>query len=161
MGVSHRLDTAVPMGIATIFVISISTLITNFLNTQLLVRFDLQYLRIVVYITVIASVVQLTERYIRFASPLLHQLMGIYLPLITSNCAILAVALSVTDLTLIEALVVGIGAGAGFAVVLTLFAGLRSRFDEESIPRAFRGAPIALITVGIMAIAFYGFKGTL
>lgn len=161
MGVSHRLDTAVPMGIATIFVISLSTLITNFINTHLLEQFDLQYLRIIVYITVIASVVQLTERYIRFASPLLHQLMGIYLPLITSNCAILGVALSVADYALPQALAVGVGAGSGFTLVLVLFAGLRTRLDDNSIPQPFRGAPIALITVGIMAVAFYGFKGAL
>lgn len=161
MGTSNRIETALPMGIATVFVITVSTLLTNVLNKFVLAPWDLEYLRIILFIVVIASVVQLTERYIRFASPLLHQLLGLYLPLITSNCAVLAIALTVADLSLPSALAVGVGAGLGFSLVLVLFAGLRLHIDQDSIPSPFRGAPIALVTVGIIALAFVGFRGML
>lgn len=161
MGTSNRIETALPMGIATVFVITVSTLLSNLLNQFLLAPWDLEYLRIIVFIVVIGSVVQLTEHYIRFVSPLLHQLLGLYLPLITSNCAVLAIALTVADLELAEALAVGVGAGLGFSLVLVLFAGLRLHIDQDRIPKPFRGAPIALVTVGIIALAFVGFRGML
>ena len=159
MGVSNRLATALPMGIATIFVVTIATFLTNLINNYLLVPYNIEFLRLVLFITVIAGVVQLTERYIKYTSKLLHQMLGIYLPLITSNCAILGVVLTVADLSLVKSLAVGIGSAIGFTVVLVLFSGLRARLDEQSIPKAFRGAPIAFITVGVLALAFLGFKG--
>ena len=161
LGVSNRLATALPMGIATIFVTTIATLLTNLLNNYILVPYNIEYLRLVLFITVIASVVQLTERYIKYTSKLLHQMLGIYLPLITSNCAILGVVLTVADLSLLESLAVGIGSSIGFTLVLVLFSGLRARLDESSIPKAFRGAPIAFIMVGVLALSFLGFKGML
>ncbi|MXZ43889.1 MAG: electron transport complex subunit RsxA [Gammaproteobacteria bacterium] len=161
MGVSNRLATALPMGIATTFVITISTLLTNLLNKYLLIPYNIEFLRLVLFITVIAGVVQLTERYIKYTSKLLHQVLGIYLPLITSNCAILGVVLTVADLSLLQSLAVGAGSAIGFTLVLVLFSGLRARLDEQSIPRVFRGAPIAFITVGMLALAFLGFKGML
>ena len=159
MGTSNRFETALPMGIATVCVITISTLISNTINRLVLVPLDVEYLRIIAFIVVIASVVQLVERYIRFANSLLHQLLGLYLPLITSNCAVLGVALTVADLPLHQALAVGIGAGIGFCFVLVLFSGLRTRIDHNKVPRAFQGAPIALVTVGIIALAFAGLRG--
>ena len=161
MGVSNRLATALPMGIATTFVITISTLLTNLLNNYLLIPFNVEYLRLVLFITVIASVVQLTERYIKYTSKLLHQMLGIYLPLITSNCAILGVVLTVADLSLIQSLAIGIGSAIGFTLVLVLFSGLRTRLDERHVPKAFQGAPIAFLTVGMLALGFLGFKGML
>ncbi len=159
MGTSSRMETAVPLGIATVCVIAVSTLVSNTLNQYVLVPLNVEFLRIITFIVVIAAVVQLIERYIRFASPLLHQLLGLYLPLITSNCAVMGVALTVADLPLAEALAVGVGAGIGFSLVLVLFSGLRVSLDHSSIPKAFQGAPIALITVGMIALAFTGFKG--
>ena len=161
MGTSNRIESALPMGLATVFVITSSTLITNLLYEYLLDPFDVIYLKIIVFIIVIASVVQLTDRYIRFASSLLHQMLGMYLPLITSNCAVLGVALTVADLPLAHALAIGVGAGIGFTLVLVVFAGLRARLQDDSIPKAFRGAPIALVTVGMMTLAFQGFRGLL
>lgn len=161
MGVSNRLATALPMGIATTFVVTISTLLTNLLNNYLLIPFNVEYLRLVLFITVIASVVQLTERYIKYTSKLLHQMLGIYLPLITSNCAILGVVLTVADLSLIQSLAIGIGSAIGFTLVLVLFSGLRTRLDERHVPKAFQGAPIAFLTVGMLALGFLGFKGML
>lgn len=161
MGVSNRFATALPMGIATIFVTTLATLLTNLLNNYLLIPYNIEFLRLVLFITVIAGVVQLTERYIKYTSELLHQMLGIYLPLITSNCAILGVVLTVADLSLVQSLAVGIGSSVGFTVVLVLFSGLRARLDERNIPKAFRGAPIAFINVGILALAFLGFKGML
>lgn len=159
MGVSNRLATAVPMGIATIFVTTFATLLTNLLNNYLLIPYNIEFLRIVLFITVIAGIVQLTERYIKYTSELLHQMLGIYLPLITSNCAILGVVLTVSDLPLSKSLAVGIGSSVGFTLVLVLFSGLRARLDEPSVPKVFRGAPIAFIMVGMLALAFLGFKG--
>ncbi len=159
MGVSNRLDTAIPMGMATIFVVTLSTIITHLLNQHVLEPFEVEYLRIVVFIVVIASVVQLTERYIRFASPLLHQLLGMYLPLITSNCLILGVVLTTVEQPLLESVALSMGAGIGFTLVTVLFASLRSNFFEQDVPKVFRGAPLAFLTVGIMALGFYGLKG--
>lgn len=159
MGVSNRLATALPVGIATIFVTTFATLLTNLLNNYLLVPYNIEYLRLVLFITVVAGIVQLTERYIKYTSKLLHQMLGIYLPLITSNCAILGVILTVADLSLIKSLAVGIGSAVGFTLVLVLFSGLRARLHEQSVPKVFRGAPIAFITVGMLALAFLGFKG--
>ena len=145
MGVSNRLDTALPMSLATAFVLTL----------------DLEYLKIPAFIVAIAGAVQFTEVFVKSVSPLLHRLLGIYLPLITTNCAVLGVALLVTgeDLGLPGTIVVALGAAFGFSLVIVCFAALRERLDEGAAPTAMRGAPLALVTVGIMALAFQGFRG--
>ena len=159
VGTSQRVETAVPMTLATAFVMLLTTLLTHSLYTYLLVPLGLEYLRIIAFIFAIASVVQMTELYIRQISPVLHQLLGIYLPLITSNCAILGLALTVAELPLHEAMVYALGGAIGFGIVLVAFASLRERLQSESIPRPFRGTPVAILTAGFMALAFAGFRG--
>ena len=159
VGVSSRWASAVPMGLATLFVMTFATLITHTLYQYALVPLEVEYLKIVVFITAIAAVVQLTEIYIRTASPLLFQLLGIYLPLITSNCAVLGIALIVMDLSLWQALAISIGGAVGFTIAIILFADLREQIAQQNVPRFLRGVPIALVTVGIMALAFSGFRG--
>ena len=161
MGSSASLSTALPMSIATMFVITIATISTHTIYNTLLLPFELPYLRILLFVVVIASIVQGTEIFIRSVSPLLHQLLGIYLPLITSNCAILGVALIASDLPLHQAVAMGLGAAFGFGLVLVLFSGIRQQLDKNSAPVVFQGTPILLITIGIMALAFSGFKGVL
>ncbi len=147
------------MTLATAFVMSLTTVIAYSIYNLLLVPLDLTYLRIIVFIVAIASVVQMTELYIRQVSPVLHQLLGIYLPLITSNCAVLGLVLTVADLPLHEALIYAIGGSTGFGVVLIVFASLRERLQSDEIPAPFRGTPIALLAAGFMALAFSGFRG--
>lgn len=161
MGVSSRYPPALAMGLATAFVLTLSAALSHALYHFLLVPLDLVFLRIIVFITVIASVVQFTERVIRSAHPLLYEVLGIYLPLITSNCAVLAVALLAVgqELTFLATLVYSCGAAAGFALVMLLFAALRERLEHASVPAAFRGAPIALVTAGILSLGFVGFAG--
>lgn len=159
VGTSQRLETAVPMTLATAFVMILTTLLTHALYNFLLVPLGLEYLRIIAFIFAIASVVQMTELYIRQISPVLHQLLGIYLPLITSNCAILGLALTIAEFPLHEAMIYAIGGAIGFGIVLVAFASLRERLQSEAIPRPFRGTPVALLTAGFMALAFAGFRG--
>lgn len=161
MGVSRRLDSAVGMGAATTFVLTLSATVAHLINDWLLEPFELEYLRILSFILVIAIVVQFTELVIRRQSPLLHRILGLYLPLITTNCAVLGVALlSVTqDLALIEAMFTGFGAAVGFTLVLILFASLRERIAMADVPAPFQGSAVALMTAGIMSLAFMGFSG--
>ena len=161
MGVSNRLDTAIPMGVATAFVLTVATAATYLIDRYVLVPFDLTYLKVIAFIVVIASLVQVTELYVKAVSPLLHRLLGIYLPLITTNCAVLGVALiaTTTELTFFEAMTLSLGAAAGFSFAITCFAALRERMNEAAVPAPFRGAPIALVSVGIMSLALYGFRG--
>ena len=161
MGVSNRFDTALPMGLATAFVLTVSSLAAFAMHHYLLVPLDLGYLRIVAFIVAIAGVVQFTEAFVKRVSPLLHQLLGVYLPLITSNCAVLGVALIVTDsgAGVLQTIAVALGAALGFSVVIVCFAALRERFETEAIAPALQGIPVALITVGIMSLAFYGLRG--
>lgn len=159
VGTSQRLETAIPMTLATAFVMILTTLLTHTLYNFLLAPLGLEYLRIIAFIFAIASVVQMTELYIRQVSPVLHQLLGIYLPLITSNCAILGLALTIAELPLHQAMVYAIGGAVGFGIVLVAFASLRERLQSEAIPRAFRGTPVALLAAGFMALAFAGFRG--
>ena len=163
LGASTRLETALGMSLATTFVLTVASGASYLIDVWLLVPWQLEYLRLVSFIVVIAAAVQFTEMFIRHASPLLHQVLGMYLPLITTNCAVLGVALLNTreSDSLIEALAYGIGAGLGFALVMVLFAGLRERLDGGEVPAAFRGPAIALITAGIMSMAFMGFTGML
>jgi len=161
MGASSRYPPALAMGFATAFVLTLSAAASHLVYRLLLEPLDLEFLRILVFVTVIASVVQFTERVLRATSPLLHEVLGIYLPLITSNCAVLAVALLAVgrSLSFLETLVYGIGAAGGFTLVLVLFAALRERLEHAAVPAAFRGVPIALVTAGILSLGFMGFAG--
>lgn len=161
MGVSRRIDSAIGMGIATSFVLTLSSSVSYLVNQWLLLPFDLEYLRTLVFILVIAVVVQFTELFIRRQSPLLHRVLGLYLPLITTNCAVLGVALlSVQQQhTLLQAMLQGLGAAIGFTLVLVLFAAMRERLELADIPAPFKGSAIALMSAGIMSLAFMGFSG--
>lgn len=161
MGMSGRYPPALAMGLATGFVLTLSAAVSHVLYHQLLVPLELPFLRILVFITAIATVVQFTERVLRAMSPLLHEVLGIYLPLITSNCAVLAVALLAVgqSLSFLGTLVYSIGAAMGFTLVMALFAALRERLDHAAVPAAFRGVPIALVTAGILSLGFMGFAG--
>ncbi|MCB1865246.1 MAG: electron transport complex subunit RsxA [Chromatiales bacterium] len=161
MGVSRKVETALGMGLATTFVLTLAAVLSHLLHTLLLVPFGLEYLRTIAFILVIAAVVQFTETVMRATSPLLHSILGVYLPLITTNCAVLGVALLNVqeDHSLAASAFYGLGAALGFTLVLALFAAMRERIDGPHIPTPFRGSPIALITAGIMALAFMGFAG--
>ncbi len=161
MGVSNRVANALGLGIATTFVLTLAALLSHLLHTYILVPLDVQYLRIIGFIFIIAVVVQFTELVMRRHSPLLHQVLGLYLPLITTNCAVLGVALLTTQQqnTLFSALLQGFGAAVGFTLVLILFAAIRMRLDKADVPKPFQGAAIAFITAGILSLAFMGFAG--
>jgi len=161
MGVTRQYQPAVAMGLATAFVLTTAAAASYVLYHAVLAPLSLEYLRIVVFIVVIASVVQLTERVLRASHPLLYEVLGIYLPLITSNCAVLAVALLAVgrDLAFIETVVYAMGAALGFSLVMVLFAALRERLDQAPVPAPFRGVPVALITAGILSLGFMGFAG--
>ncbi|MBK8163406.1 MAG: electron transport complex subunit RsxA [Gammaproteobacteria bacterium] len=161
MGVSRKLETAVGMGLATTFVLTLSSVCSYLADTYLLAPLGLEYLRTITFILVIAAVVQFTEMVIHKTSPLLYQVLGIFLPLITTNCAVLGVALLNVkqEYGFLESAVYGFGASVGFSMVLVLFAAMRERIAVADIPFSFRGPPIALITAGLMALAFMGFTG--
>lgn len=161
MGVSKRLDSALGMGIATTFVLTLSAALSYAVNAWLLVPFDLQYLRTLSFILIIALVVQFSEIMIRRQSPLLHRILGLYLPLITTNCAVLGVALlSVKQQhSLLDAMLHGFGAAVGFTLVLLLFCALRERLELADVPAPFKGSAVALMSAGIMSLAFMGFSG--
>jgi electron transport complex protein RnfA len=161
MGVSRKLETATGMALATTFVLTLSAACSYLANAYLLHPLGLEYLRTIAFILVIAAVVQFTEMVVEKTSPLLYQVLGIYLPLITTNCAVLGVALLNIQEShgFLESLVYGFGAAAGFSLVMVLFAGVRQRIAAADVPEPFRGASIALITAGLMALAFMGFAG--
>ncbi|AHG80168.1 Electron transport complex protein rnfA [Mannheimia varigena USDA-ARS-USMARC-1388] len=161
MGVSKKVETAIGMGLATTFVLTVASLSAYLLETYLLVLLNAQFLRTLVFILVIAVIVQLTEMIVHKTSPTLYRLLGIYLPLITTNCAVLGVALLNVNLAnnLVESVLYGFSAAAGFSLVLVLFAALRERLAAADVPRPFQGASIALITAGLMSLAFMGFTG--
>jgi len=161
MGVSNRVTNALGLGVATTFVLTLAAALSHLLQTYLLVPLNLEYLRIIGFIFIIAVVVQFTELMMRRHSPLLHQVLGLYLPLITTNCAVLAVALLATQQrsTFLIALLQGLGAALGFTLVLVLFAAMRERLERADIPKPFQGAAISFITAGIMSLAFMGFAG--
>src|SRR6056297_1883148 len=161
MGVTRRYEPAVAMGLATAFVLTTSAAASHLLYHALLVPLEVEFLRIVTFIVVIASVVQLTERVLRASHPLLYEVLGIYLPLITSNCAVLAVALLAVgqDLGFLETVVYGAGAALGFSLVMALFAALRERLEHAPVPAPFQGVPVALVTAGILSLGFMGFAG--
>ena len=161
MGVSKKLETAIGMGAATTFVLTLGSGTSYLIDHYLLVPNDLVYLRTLSFIVVIAAIVQLTELVIHKTSPLLHQVLGIYLPLITTNCAVLGVPLLNVGQrhNLLESLLFGFGSSIGFTLALVLFAGIRERLDGADVPLPFRGTAIAMITAGLMSIAFMGFAG--
>lgn len=161
MGVSNKIEGAMGMALATMFVLTLSSVASYLLYQYLLVPLQVPYLATLSFILVIAALVQAIELIIRARSPLLHRILGIYLPLITTNCAVLGVALLNVrqQHNLFEAIVFGFGAGMGFGIVLVCFAALREKIERSPVPEPFKGAPIALITAGIMAMAFMGFSG--
>ncbi len=161
MGVTNSLSTALAMGLATTFVLTLSATVCFLVFHGLLVPLGLDWLNIIVFIVVIAGVVQYTEMYVRASSPILHQNLGIYLPLITTNCAVLGVALLAvgSELSFAGTIVFSAGAAAGFSLVMVLFGAIRERLEGADVPAPFKGAPIALITAGIMSLGFLGFVG--
>lgn len=161
LGVSKKLETAVGLGLATTFVLTLASMCSNLTNRYLLEPFGLEYLRTITFIMVIAVVVQFTEMFIRKSSPVLYNVLGIFLPLITTNCAVLGVALLNVqqDFSFLQATVYGFGAAVGFSLVLVLFAAMRERIAAADIPVAFRGPAIALVTAGLMSVGFMGFAG--
>jgi len=161
MGVSRKLETAMGMGLATTFVLTLSSVASYMVNAYMLEPFGLEYLRTIAFIVVIAAVVQFTEMLVHKTSPMLYQVLGIFLPLITTNCAVLGVALLNTQAqhSFLESAVYGFGAAVGFSLVLVLFAAMRERLAVADVPVPFQGAAVSLITAGLMSLAFMGFSG--
>jgi len=161
MGVSNKLDTAIGMSAATTFVLTLASVCSFLTHRYLLEPLDLTYLRTLSFILVIAVVVQFTEMVVRKTSPLLHRVLGVYLPLITTNCAVLGVALLNINQAhnFMESLIYGLGAALGFSLVLVLFAAMRERLVVADVPEPFQGAAIGMITAGLASLAFMGFAG--
>lgn len=161
MGVSSKLETAIGMAGATTFVLTLAALSSYMVNTWVLIPLNLEYLKTISFILVIAVVVQFTKMFIEKSSPLLYRVLGVFLPLITTNCAVLGVALQNTAKarTLLESTLYGFGAAIGFSMVLILFAAMRERLAVADIPVPFKGAAIGMITAGLMSLAFMGFSG--
>ncbi len=161
IGVSKNIETAIGMGFATSFVLTLASLSSYLINTYILIPFDLQYLHTIAFIVTIAGVVGFTELVVNKTSPVLHQSLGIFLPLITTNCAVLGVALLNVGQNngFLASAVYGFGAAVGFSFVLVLFSSIRERIESSNVPAIFQGTPIALITAGLMSMAFMGFIG--
>ena len=161
LGVSKKLETAFGMGMAVTFVMAVASLVAYLVNTFLLVPLGIEYLQTIAFILVIAVLVQIVEMAIKKMSPGLYQALGVYLPLITTNCAVLGVAILMIqkEYNLLQSVTYSVATALGFALALVLFAGIRERLDFEDVPKAFKGVPIALITAGILAMAFMGFSG--
>ena len=161
MGVSKKLESAIGMGMATTFVMTLATIFSWIIDHLILVPLELVYLRTMAFILVIAVVVQFTEMVVRKTSPALYRLLGIYLPLITTNCAVLGVALLSINLnhTFMQSALYGFSAAVGFSLVMVLFSAIRERLVVADVPLPFRGNAIALVTAGLMSLAFMGFSG--
>ena len=161
MGVSKKVDTALGMGMAVIFVMGVASAVCWPINKYLLVANGLDFMQTVTYILVIASLVQFVEMFLQKAMPSLYQALGVYLPLITTNCAVLGVVLQNTqnNYSFIESLVYGITGGIGFLIAIVLFASVRERLEFSECPKSFEGFPIALVTAGLIALSFMGFSG--
>ena len=161
MGVSRKLETAMGMGLATTFVLTLSSVASYLVNTWMLEPLGREYMRTIAFILVIAVVVQFTEMVMHKTSPVLYQVLGIFLPLITTNCAVLGVALlnTLEQHNFVESALYGFGAAVGFSLVLVLFAAIRERVNVADVPEPFKGNAIALITAGLMSMAFMGFSG--
>lgn len=161
MGVSNKIETAIGMSLATTFVLTLSSVCSYLVYTYLLTPFELQYLKTISFILVIAVMVQLTEMIVHKVSPTLYRVLGIFLPLITTNCAVLGVALLnlKKNNDLVDSMFYGLGAAIGFSLVLVLFAAMRERINVANVPKPFRGQAIGMITAGLMSLAFMGFTG--
>ncbi len=161
MGVSKKVETASGMGMAVIFVMGLASAICWPINAFILVPFKLNFMQTVTYILVIASLVQFIEMFLQKAMPALYEALGVYLPLITTNCAVLGVVLQNTQnsYNFIESVVYGVTGGVGFLVVIVLFASIRERMEFSEFPKSFEGFPIALVAAGLIALAFMGFSG--
>ncbi len=161
MGVSKKLEPAIGMGLATMFVLTLASVSSYLANRYFLEPLGLEYLKTITFILLIAVIVQFTEMYVHKSSPLLYNALGIYLPLITTNCAVLGIALlnAQEGHTFMKSALYGFGGAAGFVLVLVLFASVRERIEAGDVPDCFKGAPIALVTAGFMAVAFMGFSG--
>ncbi len=161
LGVSKQVETATGMGLAVTFVMTVASAVTWVVQTYVLQRFDLMYLQTIAFILVIASLVQFVEMVIQKSSPTLYQALGVYLPLITTNCAVLGVTILNIDSSynLLESMVHGFSAAIGFSLAIIIFAGIRERLEFANIPKPFQGFPIALITASLLSIAFLGFQG--
>ena len=164
LGVSNKLSTALGMGVAVIFVMTLATLVTSLIHVYVLVPTGLQFLQTIAFILIIAALVQMVEIILKKMSPPLYQALGIFLPLITTNCAVLGVAISVTqkfDIAagsyMLDSLVYTVASALGFAVAILIFAGMREQLEISRVPKAMQGVPIALVTAGILAMAFMGF----
>ncbi|WIO75101.1 electron transport complex subunit RsxA [Porticoccaceae bacterium LTM1] len=161
MGVSNKLESAIGMSMATTFVLTLASMASYIVNTWLLQPLGLEYLRTIAFIMVIAAVVQFTKLFIEKASPLLYRVLGVFLPLITTNCAVLGVALqnTIRSHNFFHSTLYGFGAAIGFSLVLILFTAMRERLAVADVPTPFKGAAIAMITAGLMSLAFMGFAG--
>ncbi len=161
MGVSNKLETAIGMGGATTFVLTLASICSYVVHSYVLEPLGLEYLRTIAFILVIAVVVQFAKMFIEKTSPLLYRVLGVFLPLITTNCAVLGVALQNTTKahTFLESAFYGLGAAVGFSLVLILFSAMRERLAVADVPAPFKGAAIGMITAGLMSLAFMGFSG--
>ncbi len=161
LGVSKRVETAAGMGGAVIFVITVSSALCSLIYDFILVPTNLEYLNTIVFILVIAALVQFVEMFLKKKMPPLYESLGVYLPLITTNCAVLGVALNnvSAEYDLLHAVVNGFATAVGFTIAIIILAGIRERIEDNDIPESFKGMPITLITAGLMAIAFFGFAG--
>lgn len=163
LGVSRKTDTAAGMGVAVIFVITLASAVAGVIYRYVLQRFHVEYLETIVFILVIAALVQFVEMFLRKAIPSLYQALGVYLPLITTNCAVLGVALTNVqkEYGILAGIVNGFATAVGFTIAIVILAGIREKLEHNDIPEAFRGMPTVLLTAGLMAIAFCGFSGLL
>lgn len=163
LGVSKKVKTAGGMGVAVIFVITLASAVAGVINRFVLVKLNIQYLDTIVFILVIAALVQFVEMFLRKAMPSLYEALGVYLPLITTNCAVLGVAINneQANYGILTGIVNGFATAVGFTIAIVILAGIREKIEYNDVPEAFKGMPIVLLTAGLMAIAFVGFSGLL
>jgi len=161
LGVSKQMKPAASLGMAVVFVITIASAIANLLYNYVLAPFGLDYMKTIVFILVIAALVQIVEMFLKKTSPALYTALGIYLPLITTNCAVLGVALTnvQNDYNFLQSVLAGFGTAVGYTIAIVLLAGIRGRIDEADLPKPVRGAPVVLLCAALMSIAFMGFAG--
>lgn len=163
LGVSKKVETAGGMGVAVIFVITIASFVTALINKFILIPANLVYLQTIVFILVIAALVQFVEMFLKKSMPALYESLGVYLPLITTNCAVLGVALTNVqkEYSILASVVNGVGVSVGFTIAICILAGIRENMEYNDIPESFQGMPIVLVTAGLMSIAFFGFSGVI
>lgn len=161
LGVSKKVETAGGMGAAVIFVITIASLVTSLIYKFILTPLDLTYLQTIVFILVIAALVQFVEMFLKKSMPALYESLGVYLPLITTNCAVLGVALNSVQYgyNILQSVVYGFGISVGFTIAIVILAGIREKMEYNDIPESWQGMPIVMVTAGLMSIAFFGFSG--